>query len=246
MKKRKAACLIVMTVSIAMFSGCVDTAANGGANDVISGAIGKGNDEKTQEEAVEEKENDDVEKETEKETVTTEVETVDASLENPAKLGEWVETMKYSAEDSQYHKIYYRVTDVLRGKEAKAVVDAYNASNHAVTISELEQEELEYCVINYETYFPKDYPEATYGITSIDVDFGICNLEDSGAIAGYIGLSTVWDVSEEPDINEFYAGDTFENGQAVFTMVKDFEDFLIASSYYDENSNEFCTYISIK
>lgn len=254
MKKKIVACLMVITVSIAMLSGCDDITAKRETKDVLSEAIKKDNTEKTQEAIVDEDETEDVEKdtvtetdaETEKEAVTTEIEAVEASLENPAKLGEWVETMKYSGVDSQYHKMYYRVTGILRGEEAKAVVDAYNAEDHVVIISELEHDDLEYCIINYETYFPTDYPQADYGITSVGVDLGISNLEDSGVIAGYIGLSSVWNVSKEPDINEFYAGETFEDGQAAFAMVKDYEDYLINCSYYDDDSNKVCTYISVK
>lgn len=173
---------------------------------------------------------------------SSDIAVVEASLGNPAKIGEWVETKKYSAEDKQYHTMYYRITGVVRGDEAKKIVDEYNAKGKVIQISELEKDDLEYGIVTYETYFPKDFPQADYGITQVDADLSLCNLEDSGAISGYIGLSTVCDISEYPSNNEFYAGDTFKDGQAAFIMIKGYKDYLIECSYY-EDGKEVSTYV---
>ncbi len=166
---------------------------------------------------------------------------VEGTLENPGKLGEWVATKTYSGEDEKYHTIYYRITGVIRGDEAKKVVDDYNSGDHFMKFDELEHDDIEYCVVTYETHYPSDFPEGEYGLYSADVDLNVCNLEDSGAIEGYIGLSSVYDISEEPE--EFHAGQTFTEGKAVFAMVKDFKDYLFTASYYDDDSNEFCSYV---
>lgn len=160
---------------------------------------------------------------------------VEATLENPAQLGEWVETKTYSAEDQQEHTIYVRITDVLRGEEAKKIVDVYNAEDHAVVISELDKDDLEYCIILYETYFPADFPQADYGITNVEAEMEVCNLEGAGAIADYIGLSSVWDITEHPEVDEFFAGNTFKDGKAVFAMVKGHTEYLINVSYFGED-----------
>lgn len=156
---------------------------------------------------------------------------VEASLEKPAQIGEWVASQSYSAQDSKDHTMYFRITGVITGAEAQKMVDDYNSAGHAVVISDLDKADLEYRVVTYETYFPADFPQADYGITNVDVNLQLCNLEDAGAIAGYIGLSTVWDISEEPDINEFYAGNTFKDGKAVFAMVKGSSDYLFKCEY---------------
>ena len=174
---------------------------------------------------------------------SSDVTAVEATLENPAQLGEWVETVKYSAQDSQDHTMYFRITGVIRGEEAQKMVDKYNEEGHVWQLSELEQDDLEYCIVTYESYFPADFPEAEWGITDTDVDLSLCNLEDSGAIAGYIGLSTVWDISEEPEMNTFYAGDTFTEGKAAFAMVKGSSEYLFNCSYYDDNDTEISAYI---
>lgn len=169
-------------------------------------------------------------------------EVAEATLENPAKIGEWVETKTYSAEDDKYHTIYYRITSITRGDEAKKVVDEYNADDdNYMKFDELEYDDLEFCYVTYETHYPSDFPEGEYGLYSADVNLYVCNLEDSGSIEGYIGLSSVWDISEDPE--EFHAGDTFTEGKAVFAMVKDYSDYLIYASYFDDDSNEFVSYV---
>ena len=173
-----------------------------------------------------------------------EITPVQTAIDAPAKIGEWVETKRYSAEDSGYHTVYYRVTNVARGDEAKKAVDAYNAEDHAVVIGEVEGE-LEYGLIEYEVYFPEDFPQADYGITSIDINFSVTSPDGGGIKANgmsYIGLSSVWDISKAPEINEFYAGQTFTEGKAVFAMVKGVTDYVFEVSYYLDDE-EYVSYV---
>ncbi|MDO4572758.1 MAG: hypothetical protein Q4C13_05260, partial [Clostridia bacterium] len=160
---------------------------------------------------------------------------VSTSLDAPAKIGEWVETECYSAVDSAYHTAYYRVTNIVRG--AQSAVDAYNAADHAVVFPALEDEALEYCMIEYEVYYPADFPQADFGITNVDIDFSVKSPTGGGIEANglvYIGLSTVWDISERPEINEFYAGQTFSAGRAIFAMVKGVNAYVLEAAYYDD------------
>lgn len=207
-------------------------------------------EETTEEEEAEpaEEETEEAEEETTQEAAPAgDIKPVETTIDSPAKLGEWVETKRYSAEDSQYHTVYYRITDIVRG--AQDEVDAYNASDSFVKLENLDNDELEYCMLTYEVYFPEDFPQADYGITSVDMDFGIEN-PDGGGIekdgVAYIGLSSVWDISEAPEINEFYAGDTFTEGKAIFAMVKDVSGYVVESSYPDENDEMVYSYVEGK
>ena len=171
---------------------------------------------------------------------------VETSAEAPAKLGEWVETMRYSATDSAYHTVYYRITNVVRGEGAQAAVDAYNAEDHVVVFNDLESDDLEYCMIEYEVYFPADFPQADYGITSVDINFSVASPDGGGIKANglsYIGLSSVWDISESPEINEFYAGQTFTEGRAIFAMVKGVSDYVFEVTYYGDSSEAHTSYV---
>ncbi|MCM1500949.1 MAG: hypothetical protein NC124_21025 [Clostridium sp.] len=169
-----------------------------------------------------------------------EITPVEAALEKPAKIGDWVEAKKRSVQDKNYHTVYFRLTGVTAGAEAQKIVDTYNAGSSAVKLTDLDKEDLEYRVVTYELFFPEDFPQADYGITDVDLDFNICNLKDAGAIAGYIGLSTVWDISDTPET--FHAGDTFHEGKAVFAMVKGSSEYLFKCAY-DENGTQACVYV---
>lgn len=159
------------------------------------------------------------------------------SIEDPAPLNEWLETKRYSPVDDSYHTVYYRITDIIRGSqsdEVQAYVDTYNAEDHLSTFKAIEDPNLEYCLLKYEVEFPADFPQADYGITSVNLDFSITT-EEGGGIdvngTSYIGLSSVYDTTKKPDLNEFYAGQTFTKGEAVFAMVKDFSDYVIKTDY---------------
>ncbi len=176
------------------------------------------------------------------------LEPVPATIERPAGLGEWVETKRYSAQDSACHTVYVRITAVERGSETvQAEIDAYNAAGHVVSFEALEDDALEYGLMRYEVYFPDDFPQADWGITTVDLTFSITTREGGGIQdqngTAYIGLSTVYDISENPDIDSFYAGSTFTGGKAVFAMVKGVDDYLF-ETYYAENDQIHSAYFA--
>lgn len=173
---------------------------------------------------------------------TPDITPTEAALEKPAQIGEWVEAKKRSVQDKNYHTVYFRLTGVIAGEEAKKIVDEYNAAGNVVKVSDLEKEDLEYRVVTYEVYFPEDFPQADYGISDVGLNLNLCNLKDSGAIAGYIGLSTVWDISDKPDT--FHAGETFKEGRAVFAMVKGSSEYLFKYGYKDENGTQANVYVA--
>lgn len=173
------------------------------------------------------------------------------SLEAPAKIGDWVETKLYSAQDKAYHTVYFRITDIVRDSAiVQAAIDAYNNADHLRTFEPLENDNLEYCLIKYETAFPADFPQAEWGITSVDVNFSITTVEGGGIKANglsYIGLSSVYDITESPEINEFYAGQTFTDGQAIFAMVKGVNDYVVETYYFegeDDDSQKISAYVA--
>ena len=173
------------------------------------------------------------------------------SLEAPAKIGDLVETKLYSAQDKAYHTVYFRITDIVRDSAiVQAAIDAYNNADHLRTFEPLENDDLEYCLIKYETAFPADFPQAEWGITSVDVNFSITTVEGGGIKANglsYIGLSSVYDITESPEINEFYAGQTFTDGQAIFAMVKGVNDYVVETYYFegeDDDSQKISAYVA--
>ena len=166
--------------------------------------------------------------------------TVEATLENPAQIGEWVETKHYSTGDHDYHTVYYRITEVIRGTESdepQNTVDAYNEEGHVTYFSEIENDDLEYNIVKYEVYFPTDFPESSNGnITSPDLDFSIKSPDGGGVEANgvsWIGLSC-YDITETS--TDIYPGDTMTEGIGIFSMVKNCSDYLFAVSNYDDDN----------
>ena len=175
---------------------------------------------------------------------------VASSKESPAKIGDWLETKKYSAVDKEYHTVYYRITDIIRyNDEVQSELDAWNNSGSIRVFEPLENDVLEYCLIKYETYFPEEFPQQDWGITSTDIRFSITSPTGGGIKANgkaYIGLSSVYDISRNIEINEFYAGETFKDGKAVFAMVKGVSDYVIETSYRPDDGETEYNYVEGK
>lgn len=170
---------------------------------------------------------------------------VEATLESPAKIGEWVKTMKQSSADYQYHTVYYRVTGVERD-EAKVLA----AVEEADTLFEPEtlDEHLEYCMLTYEVYFPEDYPQKEGGIIDTDISFYIenpdgfnCLEADGGSFQFYTG--GVCDITEWPEVYELNAGEVFTEGKAVFSMIKDVSDYVLETSYMTQTAEKGEAYV---
>lgn len=162
------------------------------------------------------------------------------SLDSPGKIGDWIETMRYSSVDSAYHKAYYRIKDIIRDNDkVKKVLDEYNSSEHNTYFKEIEDKDIEYCLIKYEVYFPEDFPVESVGIGTVNVDFGITSSEGKEIQVGdkkYTNLNCVFDITKEPEINSILAGDTFKEGVAVFSMVKGYDDYIIKSYFFNGGS----------
>lgn len=247
MKKKMIASVLLMSLSLSLLTGCGGNAAPESTEEQVTvEATTEDTEEETKEDTEEVSEESEEESTEAKESSASDGSfspdnVVEATLENPAKIGEWVATKKYSPIDDEDHTIYYRITGVLRGEEAQKIIDEYHAGDNFYEFTDLEDDDLEYCVLTYETYFPPEFPEQEYegdnlGVTSVYLDFDVCNLEDYGSIEHYLGLST-WNITEEP--HEFFAGNTFTEGRAVMTMIKDFDEYLI----YPDYDYEHKTYI---
>ncbi|MDR1183336.1 MAG: hypothetical protein LBK67_00900 [Coriobacteriales bacterium] len=166
----------------------------------------------------------------------------ETSKDNPAPLGTWVATMKYSTQTSADSLVYVRVTALERDQtKVQSYIDAYNASNTHFALEPLEAEDLEYVVIHYEVYFPDDFPvDESMGILSPEVTFSLTNYDGAGFDRGdgtfYVGLGIGDDIS--PDIeydNPLWPGQTFTDGRIAVAMLKGATDLLIETDYFVDN-----------
>lgn len=166
----------------------------------------------------------------------------DTTPENPAAIGDWVETKVHATADDQYHTVYYRITDIVRSSESdevQSVLDQYNAEDHFFVFDPLESDDIEYCLLKYEVAYPSSFPDGEYGISTPSIEFTTAS-PDGGGIKyngmAYIGLSIVHNIGAEPE--DFHSGEIFTGGQAVFAMVNGPVDYIIKSTYY-ENDTQF-------
>lgn len=168
---------------------------------------------------------------------------VEASETNPAKQGEWTAALKTIGTDKPRQTLYFRTTDVKRGEEAMNIIREYEANDGDFKFGDLEYDDLEYCVMTYQVYFPEDYQEGDYGISFTNLAFHVVDGDNHGTIGNYIGMAQTYDISERVKGGTLYAGDVIER-QMVFVMVKDYTDYMLYYSYYDDDHNEFVKYIA--
>lgn len=130
----------------------------------------------------------------------------DATWDNPAQVGEWIHITN---EDNPKQEVYCRVSKIVYGDEAQAIIDEYD-SDHMMPSLVLERpadDTEEYCLFDYEIYFPADYPESFSGI----------DWENEGWIHPYLfradekdsfaNISTA-DLTDDSAYSDLHAGDT--------------------------------------
>lgn len=140
------------------------------------------------------------------------------SAEEPAKLGQWIKSTRYSAASGEYETIYWRVIGTTF--DCQEDIDRYNSEDHLVEFTELENDDLSYCKVSYQVYFPEDFSAKEWGISSAELSLR-AQSPDGGGIEwngiAYIGLGSCQDISVEQEI---MPGDVF-NGEAIFVMIDD-------------------------
>lgn len=133
------------------------------------------------------------------------IEAADATWDNPAQVGEWIHIIN---DDNPKQEVYCRVSKIVHGDEAQARVDEC-VSEYTIAPYGLDKpadDTEEYCVFDYEIYFPTDYPESFSGI----------DWEDEGWIRAYLirasekdsVMSHTGDLSDDSSSGDLHAGDT--------------------------------------
>ena len=161
----------------------------------------------------------------------------------PAPMGIWLKAYRLSYEDSDDHEVYFRVKTVRRSDDqVNADIQSYNSLSTSGYIGDLEDENLEYCEIEYDVYYPEDFFVGERGyIVDPTLAFSIANPQGGGFITSrgiYVGLSKVQPVDifpEEPvDTTEedegaslhVVPGEVF-HGKSIFAMLKEEDNFVL-------------------
>ena len=160
---------------------------------------------------------------------------------NPAKFGEWTKIQALSYADNQMHDVYWRVTNITNDPEAvKTAIEDYNknSSYYQYEVPELEEgiqkEALAVYLLEYELYYPKDFPQKEWGITMSPLNLYIYDTNGERIQYNYKGVDFygISSYTESLDIrpDEFYAGEIFK-GKHMYISLKEEPEYLIEADY---------------
>lgn len=202
--------------------------------------------DEAEEEDAEEADAEEADAETEADTAesaepgeVSEAYTADKTSETEAvPLGEWGQMTSYSTEDDQYHTTYLRITQVTsESEDPEYIQGAFDEHNNLAEYDFQEvypedvelPSDVEWLIVDYEIYYPEEFPTGVYGIIENGVTFSAINPEGGGipsqdGTSVYLALGTP----------EALYVDTIENSQPgdirkarnVYTMVKEYDAFI--------------------
>lgn len=87
----------------------------------------------------------------------------ESSLENPLQVGEWGIASKYNTETSSDQNVNVRVTNIIRGDEAKEMAKEYMSRDYSIYKYEEPEAYLEWAVIEYDVDFADTYVPGELG-----------------------------------------------------------------------------------
>lgn len=87
----------------------------------------------------------------------------ESSLENPLQVGEWGIASKYNTETSSDQNVNVRVTNIIRGNEAKEMAKEYMSRDYSIYKYEDPEAYLEWVVIEYDVDFADTYVPGELG-----------------------------------------------------------------------------------
>lgn len=180
--KRKVVTLLTLTcIAIATVGGCGKSALE---SDTGGTAAEQTAPNKTDIFIEKEAAAEDMPEESQTEDLVAEDQVVNATYDDPAHLGEWVEVKcgvsddeEYEHESDTYGKAYIRITDVLGNKESKEYyrehIQGWESSwtNDTIGLNKVDMDEdgkTQWNVVKYEIHFPSDFSECATCYPNLD------------------------------------------------------------------------------
>lgn len=160
------------------------------------------------------------------------------SLEAPGKVGEWQEAMRLSTVDNQMHPIYFRITKVVLDKtEMEAKIEKFNETAEEI-INPLADDFINYGYLEYEVFFPEDFPTSEAGIEQYGLNFKVTDFD--GEIiqhegVTYAGVQDTRDITASPEALP-QAGSVVK-AESLFKMFDTTDEFNIVVNYFAEGEN---------
>ena len=183
--------------------------------------------------------------------------TVDGSIENPAKLNEWVSTYIYNSISGEYEPVLISINKVYRDKDDYETTRYNNLRTKYEKDNEIKSNfnpisesnyKIENIIFTYSVYYPSTYETADEPkITDTTIPISLCDLSGNPdtALNGELELSKTIKIFN--DIYNKYAkpGNDFTDGMGTFKMATGYEKYLIRIDV-PENSPYSYKYFTIK
>lgn len=148
------------------------------------------------------------------------------------EVGKWQKTKKKAKADKKKHTVKFRIAKVISNekKALKAINDFNNSGQGNMIETELDNDQLQYCVADYEVKYPSDFPDEQFGLMDVAMKFKITALDGSSDLkvgsTVYKNLSKTQEIGDLPVGWDFYSGQTYK-GKIAYVIPKGFTDYCI-------------------
>ncbi len=151
----------------------------------------------------------------------------ESTLENPVEIGEWSIASKYNTNTSGNQNVNVRITNVIRGDEAKKMAQDYMSSDYSIYKYEEPEANLEWAVIEYDVDFADTYVPGELG-ASPNVEIDITGL-DGRSIKdnGITYFTSVIEIGSRD-----YIKTKTGSGKALTQLPQGFTDYIIQAGAY--------------
>ena len=158
-----------------------------------------------------------------------------SSLENPLQVGEWGIASKYNPSNGEYQNVNVRVTNIIRGDEAKKMAQEYMSSDYSIYRYEDPEAYQEWAVIEYDVDFGDTYEMDEELGASPNVDGDICGPD--GSSIEYNGIIYI------PSVIEIGSRDYIKtktgSGKLLTQLPIGCTDYIIQFGAYNETNAYF-------
>ena len=155
-----------------------------------------------------------------------------STKENPLEKGTWGIASKYSTESKEYEDVYIKVTNIVRGEEAKKAVQDYINGKSYYKYEE-PKEGLEWVVLDYDLDFA-NFKKTSFGANA-DVTASIRGIGDHNSVV-YNG--TTYILSSRYIGSSDYVKTQTTTGKIAFQMPIGCKDYIVQFGSYN-NTNAY-------
>ncbi len=151
------------------------------------------------------------------------------------EVGQEISTWKIAEADGSKQTVSYKITQIHRDPEyVEKAIEEYNFSGVGNPIGALKNDNLQYCIADYQVIYPEGFPTGEYGVTNTPITFKVVGLDGKETIKAdginYKSLNDTIEIGDVPMGFDFFPPETYQ-GSFVFLMVKEYDEYLFTEVY---------------